>query len=338
MTTVLSFFFLPLFHKKNISLPLLIETEYLMTEEELKVKFDHIQGIFNRCINHAYQIITDSIVVKSEYLSREQAGELEQQEYIRIADELAQLYIRYSVLGDIQNFYSIPDFFWESGFYEALKPDEKRKYFLFSPFSFDYSRYEQDNTVYDEELPFFSVVVRVVVLERYSAYLRKKKEDRTQTETQQQQEQEEQKLTTNTEFPIKAVPPIAETENQFGSILNDKQIELIVDCINEVKMFNASVTVDDLKAILSCKPNAILRSNNNRYVAFLFSELSSRSLITANWQSVIANNNLFLSKDKSRDKYLNQGDLATATNYVKGISHEKGFATIYNYIKQLKRL
>ena len=96
-----------------------------MTEEELKVKFDHIQGIFNRCINHAYQIITDSIVAKSEYLNREQADELEQQEYIRTTDELAQLYIRYSVLDDIQNFYSIPDFFWESGFYEALKPDEK---------------------------------------------------------------------------------------------------------------------------------------------------------------------------------------------------------------------
>lgn len=304
----------------------------------MKVKFDHIQGIFNRCINHAYQIITDSIVAKSEYLNREQADELEQQEYIRTTDELAQLYIRYSVLDDIQNFYSIPDFFWESGFYEALKPDEKRKYLLFSSLSFDYSRYEQDNSAYDEELPYFSVVVRVVVLERYSAYLRKKKEDRTQTETQPKQEQEEQKPTTNTEFPIKAVPPIAETENPFGSILNDKQIELIADCTNEVKMFNASVTVDDLKAILSCKPNAILRSNNNRYVAFLFSELSSRSLITANWQSVIANNKLFLSKDKSRDKYLNQGDLATATNYVKGISHEKGFATIYNYIKQLKRL
>ena len=317
---------------------LLTETENLMTEEELKVKFDHIQGIFNRCINHAYQIITDSIVAKSEYLNREQADELEKQEYIRTADELAQLYIRYSVLDDIQNFYSIPDFFWESGFYEALKPDEKRKYLLFSPLSFDYSRYEQDNSAYDEELPYFSVVVKTVVLERYSAYLRKKKEDRARAELEPQPEQEVQKPTTNTELPIKVVPPIAETENPFGSILNDKQIELIVDCINEVKMFNASVTVDDLKAILSCKPNAILRSNNNRYVAFLFSELSSRSLITANWQSVIANNNLFLSKDKSRDKYLNQGDLATATNYVKGISHEKGFATIYNYIKQLKRL
>ena len=309
-----------------------------MTEEELKIKFDHIQGIFNRCINHASQVMIDNIASKSLYFDEEQADKLEQQEYVRTADELVQLYIRYSVLNDIPYFYSVSDFFWESGFYESLKSDEKRKYMSFNPLSFDYSRYEQDNTVYDEELPYFSVVVRVVVLERYSAYLRKKKEDRAQTETQPKQEQEEQKPTTNTEFPIKAVPPIAETENPFGSILNDKQIELIADCINEVKMFNASVTVDDLKAILSCKPNAILRSNNNRYVAFLFSELSSRSLITANWQSVIANNKLFLSKDKSRDKYLNQGDLATATNYVKGISHEKGFATIYNYIKQLKRL
>ena len=319
-------------------MPLLTETEHIMTEEELKVKFDYIQGIFNRCINYACQILIDSIIVKVRYLNGEQADELERQEYIHAVNELAQLYIRYSALNDIQNFYSVPDFFWESGFYEALKPDEKRKYLLFSPLSFDYSRYEQNNSVYDEELPYFSVVVKAVVLERYLAYLRKKKEDRTQTEIQPQLEQEVQKQITNTEFSIKAVPPIAETENPFDSILNDRQIELIADCINEVKIFNASVTVDDLKAILSCKPNAILRSNNNRYVAFLFSELSNRSLITANWQSVIANNKLFLSKDKSRDKYLNQGDLATATNYVKGISHEKGFATIYNYIKQLKRL
>ncbi|MCS2948024.1 hypothetical protein NXX54_06380 [Bacteroides sp. BFG-638] len=308
-----------------------------MENTEFKAKFDNIQRLFDRCINHAYETLERSIYMKSQYLNMEQVEELEGQEYIRAADELASLYMSYSVLSEIQRCYFIHDFFWESGFYEALKPDEKRKYLLFSPLSFDYSRYEQDNSAYDEELPYFSVVVKTVVLERYSAYLRKKEEDRAQAELEPQPEQEVQKPTTNTELPIKVVPPIAETENPFGSILNDKQIELIADCINE-EMFNASVTVDDLKAILSCKPNAILRSNNNRYVAFLFSELSNRSLITGNWQSVIANNKLFLSKDKSRDKYLNQGDLATATNYVKGISHEKGFATIYNYIKQLKRL
>ena len=307
-----------------------------MTEEELKVKFDYIQGMFNRCISHACQILIDSITVKSRYLNREQADELERQEYIHAVDELSQLYIRYSVLNDIQNFYSVSDFFWESGFYESLKSDEKRKYMSFNPLSFDYSRYEQDNTVYDEELPYFSVIVKTVVLEKYSAYLRKKKESKVQAEMQPQQK-EPQPIQDKCQEP-KIISHIAETENPFKSILNDRQIALLVDCINEVEIFNAPMTFEDLKAILSCKPKVIFRSNNNRQVAFLFSELSNRGLITPNWQSVIAKNKLFVTKNIKKDKYLNQGDLATAANYVKGVEHEKDYVTISNYIKQLKKL
>ena len=309
-----------------------------MTERELKIKFDHIQGIFNRCINHASQVMIDGIASKSLYFDEEQADKLEQQEYVRTADELVQLYIRYSVLNDIQYFYSVSDFFWESGFYESLKSDEKRKYMSFNPLSFDYSRYEQDNTVYDEELPYFSVVVKAVVLERYSEYLRKKKESKVQAEMQLQQEQEElQPIQDKCQEP-KIIPHVAETENPFKSILNDRQIALLVDCINEVEIFNALMTFEDLKAILSCKPKVIFRSNNNRLVAFLFSELSNRGLITPNWQSVIARNKLFVTRNIKKDKYLNQGDLATAANYVKGVEHEKDYVTISNYIKQLKKL
>ena len=309
-----------------------------MTERELKIKFDHIQGIFNRCINHASQVMIDGIASKSLYFDEEQADKLEQQEYVRTADELVQLYIRYSVLNDIQYFYSVSDFFWESGFYESLKSDENRKYMSFNPLSFDYSRYEQDNTVYDEELPYFSAVVKAVVLERYSEYLRKKKESKVQAEMQLQQEQEElQPIQDKCQEP-KIIPHVAETENPFKSILNDRQIALLVDCINEVEIFNALMTFEDLKAILSCKPKVIFRSNNNRLVAFLFSELSNRGLITPNWQSVIARNKLFVTKNIKKDKYLNQGDLATAANYVKGVEHEKDYVTISNYIKQLKKL
>lgn len=309
-----------------------------MTERELKIKFDHIQGIFNHCINYASQVMIDSIASKSLYLDEEQADKLEQQEYVRTADELVQLYIRYSVLNDIQYFYSASDFFWESGFYESLKSDEKRKYMSFNPLSFDYSRYEQDNTVYDEELPYFSVVVKVVVLERYSEYLRKRKESKVQAKIQLQREQEEQQPIQDRDQKPKIIPHVAETENLFKSILNDRQIALLVDCINEVEIFNAPMTFEDLKAILSCKPKVIFRSNNNRLVAFLFSELSNRGLITPNWQSVIARNKLFVTKNIKKDKYLNQGDLATAANYVKGLEYEKDYAIISNYIKQLKKL
>lgn len=65
-----------------------------MTERELKIKFDHIQGIFNRCINHASQVMIDGIASKSLYFDEEQADKLEQQEYVRTADATwLQLYI-----------------------------------------------------------------------------------------------------------------------------------------------------------------------------------------------------------------------------------------------------
>ena len=92
----------------------------------------------------------------------------------------------------------------------------------FNPLSFDYSRYEQDNTVYDEELPYFSVVVKAVVLERYSAYLRKKKENKVQAEMQPQQEREEPQPIQDKYQEPKIIPHIAKTENPFKSILNDR--------------------------------------------------------------------------------------------------------------------
>lgn len=288
---------------------------------ELKPKFDGLQELFNRCINHAFRVLTDRITAKSAYLDCEQMRELEKLEYIRTADELAQLYLRYSVLSNIRNVYSDLAFLWESSFFEALNPGEKKKYLAFSVVSFDYSRYEQDNTAYDTELPYFSAVVKAVVLERYAAYLQARKpEDAPQ------------------EKPIKIATPIAETDNPFDSSLTDEQIAFLTEGINDVKMFNVPLTVDDLTAIFAGKPHAIVRSNNNRLVAFFFAGLSDRGLITPNWQSVIANCKLFLSKDRSRDKYINQSDLSSATNYIRDIGVVGKYATIERYLKQVKKL
>lgn len=145
--------------------------------------------------------------------------------------------------------------------------------------------------------------------------------------------EETEKLVNEESSPI----PIAETENPFESVLTDGQIAYLADCINDVKMFNTSVTPEELKAIFVCKPQAILRSNNNRLIAFFFSGLSDRELITPNWQSVIANYQLFLSKDKSREKYINQSDLSSATNQIRDIGVEGKYTTINNYLKQVKK-
>lgn len=290
---------------------------------ELKPQFDELQKIFDRCIQHACRVFEERIATKTARLDSEQRQAQERQEYNRIADELAELYMHHSVLSDLRFCYSEPAFLWEGGFFEALNADEKRKYLAFSVPSFDYSRYERDNTAYDAELPYFSAVVNVIVRERYAAYLR-------------------QRETSMSESPQKstsiAVPPIAETENPFDSILTDEQIAYLAAAVNDVKMFNVSLSADELKAIFACKPQAIVRSNNNRLVAFFFSGLSSRGLITPNWQSVIANHKLFLSKDTSRDKYINQSDLSTATNYIRDVGAEGKYATLEKYLMQVKRL
>ena len=290
---------------------------------ELKPQFDELQKIFDRCIKHACRVLEERIATKTTRFAPDQRQEQERLEYNRIADELAELYLHHSVLSDPRFCYSDPAFLWEGGFFEALHADEKKKYLAFSAPSFDYSRYERDNTTYDAELPYFSAVVNIVVRERYAAYLR----------------QREISISESSQKSASiAAPPIAETENPFDSILTDEQIAHLAAAINDVKMFNVSLSADELKAIFACKPEAIVRSNNNRLVAFFFSGLSSRGLITPNWQSVIANHKLFLSKDTSRDKYINQSDLSTATNYIRDVGVEGKYATLEKYLMQVKRL
>lgn len=304
--------------------------------DNLKETFDSIQGLFNRCINHAYIALVNGLSAKFSYLSLEQSEELEKQEYLRATDELTQLYMRNAAITDISNYFTSSDFFWDSNFYELLRADEKRKYLAFSVNSFNYSQYEQDNTAYDEELPYFSAVVRTVVLERYLAYLKKRKEDKPKEVVIPQEEPIKQEQAPDIIEVEKTAPPVATMENPFESVLNDEQVKYLAECINEVKMFNASVSGNDLKAIFACKPNTILKSKNNRYVAYFFSGLGYRELITSNWQSVIGNNKLFISSQK--DSFLNQSDLSSATNSIKDIDIKGKYATIERYLKQVKKL
>ncbi len=129
---------------------------------ELKPQFDELQKIFDRCIKHACRVLEECIATKTARLAPEQRQEQERLEYNRIADELAELYLHHSVLSDLRFCYSEPAFLWEGGFFEALHADEKKKYLAFSTPSFNYSRYERDNTTYDAELPYFSAVVNIV--------------------------------------------------------------------------------------------------------------------------------------------------------------------------------
>ena len=78
----------------------------------------------------------------------------------------------------------------------------------------------------------------------------------------------------------------------------------------------------------------VLKSNNNRQLAYLMQSLNLRGFITDEWQSAIARNELVLGKTK--DTPLTRTDLSTATDQI-NMKQPKGWETIDNYIKQLKK-
>lgn len=304
-----------------------------MDNTELKSRFDDIQCIFNRCIGHACRVLVDGFAAKSVRRPDEDPG---RKEYLRVEDELVQIYQHHSALYDLKAYFGDPDFFWKSGIYEALNSEEKKKYLTFSAASFDYARYERDNMSYDEELPCFSVIVRCAVLEKYAAYLLENGADDRAAASGDAVARTDR--LPDAVSPESGVPAVAVADDPFETALTDDQFALLTECVNESRMFNVSLTFEDLRALLACRPRMLLRSANNRLVAYFFAGLSDRGLIAPNWQSVIARHKLFLSRDKRRDKYINQSDLSSAVNSVRDIYASGKYAIIDKYLKQVKKL
>ncbi len=120
----------------------------------------------------------------------------------------------------------------------------------------------------------------------------------------------------------------------FKSTLNDSQINIIVECMNKINVLEAVVTSDILNQILLCdleKPLKIA-SKKNKLLIYLFTELSNRYYIIREWQSVCAQNNIFLSSEKG--KPLTQDNISTTVN--NNIDNPpKDSHIIDNYLKQL---
>lgn len=104
--------------------------------------------------------------------------------------------------------------------------------------------------------------------------------------------------------------------------------------INEARVFTTSVTTTILKNFFACKLDGVLKSNNNRLLAYLMMKLSAYDYITYEWQSVIAKQQLVFGKTK--DKPLTRTDLSTANDNVKYIE-PKGHEIIDKYIKEMKK-
>jgi hypothetical protein len=279
-----------------------------------------IQNGLNRCINLDLKAVKDSLSLKLHYLDQGQKILFLHQELFRVTDILVQLR-KNKIIDSLFNYTDNLDFLWESTFIEHLTPDEKKKYRNFDLSSFHTNQHEFQNHIYDEKLPYYSQTVQFVVFSKYIHLLKKELEY-----YQTLNSPDEKKLKLPREKPA--------NQKTFESNFDIQQIEILTCCINEARIFTESVSSDTVSRIFNCQLNNSLRVKNNRLLAYFFVSLDDRSLITHYWQSVCAENQLFLSSLKGN--ILKKTDLSTATNECRDFP-PKDSEIIDKYIKELKK-
>lgn len=305
-----------------------------MNEQEQAIA--KIQETLDYFIQEMLYSLEETIERKAEVLPVNELAEVERSEYTHALDKLAVIYSKYPVVRSIKNYIHLPNYLWESTFLEAMTMEEKGKWFHNYSLS-TYKDFCKDNTIFDETFPYFSIVYQVVVNEKYAQLLKRRIEKRILDSFIVMEKYEYTVSPKSESITEPATEKIQVEKCTFEHSLNDQQIESLVDCVNEVRMFKGGeVTFEQLKSIFDCQPITPLRSSNNRLLAFFFDQLSNHSYITEKWQSAIYKNNLFLSPQK--DSFVNQTDISTAVNNCRDILMNGKFAKINQYINNLKGL
>ncbi|KAA6330779.1 hypothetical protein EZS27_020549 [termite gut metagenome] len=286
-----------------------------------------IQNRINECIRHDYRFLENRIFLKLQYFSEEQSKSFLNQELVDATDELANLHDNTVIqsITDYTDYAESLDFLWESTFIETLTSGEKKKHANFDTSTLDVKQYTTKNDSYDEALPYFSKIVKFIVLSKYVLLLNKKAEYY-------------QSPKISVEVKKMSIEPMSDVKPQikqtFECHFDDRQIEILTTCINEAHIFTESVTTETVKRIFDCELEKYLRVKNNRLLAYFFISLDDRNLITHYWQSVCQSHPFFLSSLKG--KPLKQSDLSTATNESRE-KLPKGSEIIDKYFKELKK-
>ena len=251
-----------------------------------------------------------------------------------MTDELSSIYLNYPTLVCVEKYYNDDDFLWESTFFESLTKEQKQKYTSFSVSSFESAKYIDTHTSYNNVLPMFSYLVDAILYERYTKYLMEEIERIELTEIQTDLSRSSVLINDEPCGQKKKPVIVGKGTNPFQSDFTDEQIELLTACINEIQLFTTCISPKILKDFFACKLKGVLKSNNNRQLAYIMQSLNLRGLITDEWQSAIARNELVLGKTK--DTPLTRTDLSTTTDQI-NMRQPKGWETIDKYLKQLKK-
>ena len=275
----------------------------------MKATFLHLQHFMNEIISTRLKRAAKLFGLKVEFWDDKTLQTHINEEIYEASCELIALHDAFPILHEITSYQDLKNVLWESSFVESLSPEERKKYQHAKDLSLNSNILKENPFHYDDRLPYFSGIISAIYLTRFIAYLQSYlSEEKTQ----------------NIQI---------EKKSTFEAQFTPAQMEVLTSCVNEVKLFTQTITVDIFQNILSCNLSESLKTRNNRLLVYFFSALDDRSLIARNWQSVIDKNRLFLSSGKG--KLLKQSDLSTANSEIK-ITPPIGSETIDKYFKLLK--
>ena len=221
-------------------------------ENHMENNFREIQKILDSCIAHDYKTKVDALFLKREYLTQAQLKDYLRQEIFRVTENIVAIQQKYRVVRNIVLDMDIPDFLWESGYFEDLNSDERKKYIGFRCSDFDMDAYLHEPSCYDGRLPYLSIIVNLVVLSKYLRYLQEQESnyhtDAVAIQEQVLPKEKEESADTN---PTKIVGK----SNPFKSTLKANEIKLLTDCVNEANMFTTTVSAKILTDFFNCKLN-----------------------------------------------------------------------------------
>lgn len=297
----------------------------------VETQFKLLQKVIDRCTKRNYDAVKEAFSMKKAYLNADQRTDYIRKEIFRVTEELVSISQKVPALQSFAFDWHTPNFVWETSFFENLTINERRKYIAFSYGNFDDKRYIENQASYDEVLPYFSCIIKLLVYSQCLEDLQK-----YENELLPQPETKELEVKEPVEEPQEDISPkkIVGKDNPFNCKLNDSEISILTDCVNEAHIFTTEITPQMLEDFFYCRLTGALKSANNRLLAYFMMKLSAHDYITYEWQSVIANNNLVFAPMK--EKYLNTSDLSTANDNIKYVTPKKS-VIIDNYIKQLKK-
>ena len=124
-------------------------------ENHIETNFREIQKILDSCVSHGYKTKVDALFLKREYLTQAQLKDYLRQEIFRVTENIVAIQQKYRVVRDIVQDMDVPDFLWESGYFEDLNSNERKKYIVFRCSDFDMDAYLHEPLAMMNDFPIF---------------------------------------------------------------------------------------------------------------------------------------------------------------------------------------